>query len=125
MIQNDDIQARITITDSASVAIVISSLNALEIYLYELVKGEKALRATYKKGNTGLYKITTYDDANGIVDIIINRQMTRTLTTGKLYLETKAQFNASSDFISSLQNVGAAGVEIDLVEKTANANTLI
>jgi len=125
MIQNDDIQARVTITDNSGNPIVISSLNALEIYIYELIKGEKSLKATYKKGNAGLYKITTYDDANGVVDIIINRQMTRTLTTGKLYLETKAQFNATSDFISSLQNIGSTGVEIDLVEKTANANSLI
>lgn len=125
MIQNDDIQARVTITDSAGTPITISALNALEIYLYELVKGEKALRATYKKGNTGLYGITTVTDASGIVDIFINRQLTRTLITGKLYLETKVQLTASSSFISNLQNIGSVGQEIDTIEKTANPNTLL
>lgn len=125
MIQNDDIQARLTITDSAGVALTISALNALEVYLYELVKGLKVLKATYKKGNTGLYGITTVTDAAGIVDIFINRQLTRTLSTGKLYLETKVQLNASASFISSLQNVGSLGIEIDTVEMTANNNTLL
>lgn len=125
MIQNDDIQARITITDSAGTPLTISALNALEIYLYELVKGLKVLKATYKKGNTGLYTITTVTDASGIVDIFINRQLTRTLSTGKLYLETKVRLTASASFISSLQNIGSTGVEIDTVEMTANNNTLL
>ena len=120
MIQNDDIQVRITITDENGDPVVISSLNALEIYVYEIVKGEKVLKATFQKGNAGLYKIITYDDANGIVDIILNRQLTRNVTSDKIYLETKAQFNATSDFISSKQNIGAPGLEIDLVEKTAS-----
>lgn len=125
MIQNDDIQARLTITDSAGTPLTISALNALEVYLYELVRGEKSLKATYKKGNTGLYGITTVTDASGIVDIFINRQLTRTLSTGKLYLEVKVQLSASSSFISSLQNIGSSGVEIDVVEATANNNTLL
>lgn len=125
MIQNDDIQARITITDSAGTPLTISALNALEVYLYELVKGLKVLKATYVLGNAGLYGIETYDDANGIVDIFINRQLTRTLSTGKLYLETKVRLTASSSFISSVQNIGSTGVEIDTVEMTANNNTLL
>lgn len=125
MIQNDDIAVRVTILDENGDPVLISGLNALDIYIYDLVKSEKVLKATYRLGSTGLYKIKTITDASGIVEIIINRQMTRTFTSSKIYLETKAQFNASSDFISSLQNIGAPGVEIDTLEKTANNNTLL
>lgn len=125
MIQNDDIKVRVTVKDSAGSPLTISALNALEIYLYVLSNGLKELKATYAKGNTGLYAITTFDDANGIVDIVINRQLTRTLPDGKLFLETKVRLSAGSEFISSLQNVGSIGVEIDTVEMTANNTRLL
>lgn len=125
MIQNDDIKVELTIRDSAGTPLTISALNALEVYLYTLVKGVKELKATYRNGNTGLYGMTITDDAGGVVEIVINRQLTRGLPDGKLYLETKVQLNAGSEFISSLQNVGSAGIEIDTIEMTANKNTLL
>ena len=125
MIQNDDIKIELTIRDSAGTPLTISALNALEVYLYTLVKGVKELKATYRNGNTGLYGMEVTDDAGGVVEIVINRQLTRALPDGKLYLETKVQLNAGSEFISSLQNVGSPGIEIDTIEMTANKNTLL
>lgn len=125
MIGNDDIQVQVTIKDGVGVALTISALNAVEIYIYVMVKGVKTLKATYKKGNTGYYGIATINDADGIVEIILNRQLTRGLPDGKVYLETKVQLSASSSFISSLQNLGAPGVEIDTNQMTANNNTLL
>jgi hypothetical protein len=125
MIGNDDIQVQVTIKDQAGVPLTISALNAVEVYIYIMVKGSKTLKATYKKGNSGYYGITTVNDSGGIIEIILNRQLTRGLPEGKIYLETKVQLSASSSFISSLQNVGAPGVEIDTNEMTANNNTLL
>jgi hypothetical protein len=127
MIQNDDIKVRVTISDSAGVPLTISALNAVEIYLYTINQntGAKEIKATYRNTGTGLYEITTFDDANGIVEFVINRQLTRTLPDGKLYLETKVRLSAGSEFISSVQNIGAKGVEIDTIEMTANKNTLL
>jgi hypothetical protein len=125
MIQNNDIQLRVTIKDEDGVAFTISALNALEFYVYRLENNNKVLIATYKKSNTGVYGITTITDASGIVEIVLNREKTRTLTTGKIYLETRIQLTATSAFISSLQNLGATGIEIDTNVTSANPDSLI
>lgn len=124
MIQNNDIQVRLTIKDEDGVAFNISALNAYEVYAYYLEGNVKKLFATYKNSNTGLYDITVIDAANGIIEIILNREKTRTLTTGKIYLETRIRITASSAFISSLQNLGATGIEVDINETSANPNSL-
>lgn len=124
MNQNNDIQLRVTITDEDSTPFVISSLNALEIYLYRIDNLKKILVATYKKSDTGIYGISTINDTLGVVEIIINREKTRTLPAGKLYLETRIQLTAGSEFIDSLQNLGASGIEIDINETSANPNSL-
>lgn len=124
MVQNNDIQVRLTIKDEDGVAFNISALNAYEVYAYYLEGNVKKLFATYKNSNTGLYDITVIDAANGIIEIILNREKTRTLTTGKIYLETRIRITASSAFISSLQNLGATGIEIDINETSANPNSL-
>lgn len=124
MNQNNDIQLRVTITDEDSTPFVISSLNALEIYLYRIDNLKKILVATYKKSDTGIYGISTINDTLGVVEIIINREKTRTLPAGKLYLETRIQLTASSEFINSLQNLGTGGIEIDINETSANPNSL-
>jgi hypothetical protein len=125
MVQNNDIQLRVTIKDEDGVAFTISALNALEFYVYRLENNNKVLIATYKKSNTGVYGITTITDASGIVEIVLNREKTRTLTTGKIYLETRIQLTATSAFISSLQNLGATGIEIDTNVTSANPDSLI
>lgn len=124
MVQNNDIQVRITIKDEAGVAYNISALNACEVYAYRLSGNEKVLIATYKISNTGLYDITVIDAANGIIEIILNREKTRTIPDGKVYLETRIRITATSAFISSLQNLGATGIEIDTNATSANPNSL-
>lgn len=124
MIQNNDIQVRITLTDDIAVPFVISALNALEFYAYRMDGVKKIEIATYKKSNTGIYGITTVDDANGIVDIVLNREKTRELPTGQVYLETRIQLTATSEFISSLQNLGANGTAVDINNTSANPNSL-
>lgn len=124
MVQNNDIQVRITIKDEAGVAYNITALNACEVYAYYLDGIDKKLFATYKISNTGLYHITVIDATNGIIEIILNREKTRLLTTGKIYLETRIRITATSAFISSLQNLGTTGVEIDTNETSANPNSL-
>lgn len=124
MVQNNDIQVRLTIKDEDGVAFNISALNAYEVYAYYLEGNVKKLFATYKNSNTGLYDITVIDAANGIIEIILNREKTRTLTTGKIYLETRIRIAATSAFISSLQNLGATGIEIDTNVTSANPDSL-
>lgn len=124
MIQNNDIQVRITLTDDIAVPFVISALNALEFYAYRMDGVKKIEIATYKKSNTGIYGITTVDDANGIVDIVLNREKTRELPMGQVYLETRIQLTATSEFISSLQNLGANGTAVDINNTSANPNSL-
>lgn len=125
MLQNNDIQIRITLTDEAGTPFVISALNALELYAYRLdSKNEKIEVATYKKSNAGVYGITTINDATGIVEIVLNREKTRNLPAGIVYLEPRIQIAASSEFISSLQNLGAIGIAIDTNYTSANPNSL-
>lgn len=125
MVQNNDIQLRVTITDEDGVAFTISTLNALEFYVYSLENNTKVLIATYKKSNTGLYDVTTIDDVNGIVEIVLNREKTRTLPNAKIYLETRIQITAGATFINSLQNLGVNGTEIDTNLTSANPNSLL
>jgi hypothetical protein len=124
MVQNNDIQVRITLKDEDGVAFTISALNALEFYAYRLDNNQKVLIATYKKSNTGVYGITTITDGSGIVEIILNREKTRNLPNGIVYLETRIQLSASSEFISSLQNLGVNGTQIDTTTTSANPNSL-
>ncbi len=125
MIQNNDIQLRITLTDEDGVAFTISALNALEFYVYRLENNKKVLISTHKKSNTGIYGITTITDGSGIVEIILNREKTRQIPNQKLYLETRIQLTATSAFINSLQNLGVNGTEIDLSETSANPDSLL
>lgn len=124
MVQNNDIQLRVTITDEDGVAFTISTLNALEFYVYRLENNAKVLIATYKKSNTGIYGITTITDGSGIVEIILNREKTRSLPNQKLYLETRVRITAGSEFINSLQNLGINGTEIDTNQTSANPDSL-
>lgn len=125
MVQNNDIQLRVTIKDEDGVAFTISALNALEFYVYRLENNKKILIATYKKSNTGIYGITTITDASGIVEIVINREKTRDIPNQKLYLETRIRLTASSAFINSLQNLGVNETEIDLNKTSANPDSLL
>lgn len=125
MIQNNDIKVRLTLQDSTPTPYVISNLNDYEVYIYNKPTGEnKKLLATYRKNDTGAFAIITYDDINGKIDIVINRQLTRGIIDGKLYAEVRVQLNAGSEFISSLQNIGANGILIDTLYTSANPNSL-
>lgn len=123
MVQNNDIKVRLTLTDGTN-AYAISALNDYEVYLYNLTGKDKTLLATYKKSNTGVYGIAVYDDAAGQIDIVINREVTKNAPSGKLYAEVRIRISAGSEFISSYQNLGSTGVEIDTLLATANKNTM-
>lgn len=123
MIQNSDIKVRLTLTDGTN-PYTISALNAYEVYAYHVYNGVKTLFATYKNTNTGIYGIVVNDSANGKIDIVLNREKTRTLAEGKIYLEVRVQLSVGSEFIASKQNVGATGIEIDTNYISANPNSL-
>lgn len=124
MVQNSDIKVRLTITDGTN-PYVISALDDYEVYTYVLNGKDKTLIATYKKGNTGKYGISIYDDATGKIDIIIHRQDTKNSPSGKLYAEVRIRVTANSAYVSSVQNLGATGIEIGTIELTANKNSLL
>jgi hypothetical protein len=123
MIQNSDIKVRLTLKDGSGAAYVINSLNAYEVYVYYLDGNEKKLLNTYKNTSTGPYAITVNDSANGKIDIVLNRQMTKKAPEGKLYAEVRVRLSVGSEFISSKQNLGSF-VEIDTLSTTANPSSL-
>ena len=124
MVQNNDIKVRATLTDGTN-PYTITALSDYELYVYYYLAGIKKLVSTYKKGNTGVYGITVFDDVNGKVDFIVNRQQTRKLPDGtKLYLETRVRITGGSEFISSLQNLGANEVLITTLSSSANPDSL-
>lgn len=126
MIQSNDITLRATLTDEDGTPFVISSLNALELYVYRLENNKKILIATFKKSNTGLFGITTITDASGIVEVVIGREKTREIPANtKIYIEPRIQLTASSEYKDNLENLGAAGVEIDTNQTSANPDSLI
>lgn len=124
MVQNSDIKVRLTITDGTN-PYVISALNDYEVYTYVLNGKEKTLIATYKKSNTGKYGISVYDSITGKIDIVIHRQDTKNSPAGKLYAEVRIRLTTDSAYVSSVQNLGATGIEIGTVETTANKNSLL
>jgi hypothetical protein len=123
MIQNSDIKVRLTLNDSAGSPYVIAALNAYEVYIYRENKGEKELLKTYKNTNTGPYAITVYNSAAGKIDIVLNRELTKSAPAGKLYAEVRIRLVAGSEFISSRQNLGGYS-EIDTLTTTANSSSL-
>lgn len=124
MVQNSDIKVRLTLTDGTN-PYVISALNDYEVYTYVLNGKDKTLIATYKKSNTGKYGIDVYDPLTGKIDIIVHRQDTKNAPSGKIYAEVRIRITADSAYVSSVQNLGATGIEIGTIETTANKNTLL
>lgn len=124
MVQNNDIQFRITLTDVANDVYIIDNLANVEFYVYQLDKfNNKLLKATFKKSNTGIYTINVADSANGVVSFIINRELSRQFEVGKVYLEVRLGV-ADGGYISSRQNAGTTAIELFEVYATANPNTL-
>lgn len=125
MIQNNDITLRITVTDDGGTPFTISALNALEFYVYRNENNKKILIATFKSTNTGIYGITTITDNAGVVEIVLGREKTREIpANAKIYVETRLQLSASAEYKDSLENLGGAGVEIDLSQSSANPDSL-
>lgn len=124
MVQNNDIQLRFTLVDIANTAYIIDNLANVEIYVYQLDKfNNKLLKATFKKSNTGIYNIAVADSANGVVSFIINRELSRQFSVGKVYAEVRIGITGGS-WIASRQNTGLTGNEIFEVYSTANPNSL-
>lgn len=125
MVQNSDIKVRFTLTDGTN-AYNISALNDYEVYIYTLTAlKEKTLIATYKKSNAGKYGITVDDAPNGKIIVTVHRQDTINAAPGKLYAEIRLRLTATSEFVSSVQNVGATGIEVTTLDKTANTKNLL
>lgn len=120
IVQGNDIKIRLTLSDGI-IPYIINDLNSYAIYLYVLNGKEKTLIATYENGNVGKYGIIVYDSGTGKIDIIIHRQDTKNVE-GKLYAEVKIRVTATSDFVSSIQNLGETGIEIGDVVKSTNIN---
>lgn len=124
-IQGEDIQVRFNLTTDGTTPILPSTLNAYAINVYYLNEfGDKSLLATYKSTNTGLYDIVVFNNTLGQVDIIINRELTKTISKGKVYGEVFAQSTASSEFILSLSRSGASSIYLFDIDTSANYSAL-
>jgi hypothetical protein len=111
-IQGEDIQVRFTLTNGTA-PIAPSTLNAYSINIYYIDSfGVKTNIATYKSVNTGLYDIIVFDDTNGKVDIIINREQTKVMTSGKIYGEVFIKVTSTSEFILSKTVNGVSSIFI-------------
>lgn len=124
IVQNSDITVRLTITDGTT-AYVINDLDSYQVYLYTLNGTNKTLIATYDNTNAGKYGITVNDSTTGKIDIVIHRQDTKNAQIGKLYAEVRIRLTATSDFVSSLQNLGETGIEVGTIVKSAAPNLFI
>lgn len=123
-IQGEDIQVRLTLTDGTS-AIAPSTLDAYSVNVYYLDSfGVKQNLATYKSTNTGLYDIVVFSDALGKIDIIINRELTKTITGSKLYAEVFIKETASSEFILSKSVNGTSSIFICDFYTSANSSAI-
>lgn len=123
MVQNDDIKVRLTLTDGIN-PYTISALNALEVYVYVIDGANKKLVSTHKLNAGGLYNIAIDDDPSGKVTFVIQRQDTVEIKIGKLYAEVRLRLSASSEYISSVRNIGSTGIYITTIDQTANPNSL-
>lgn len=123
-IQGEDIQVRFTLTDGVS-AIPPSTLNAYSINVYYTDPlGVKQNISTYKSSNTGLYDIIVFNDATGKVDIIINRELTKTISKAKVYAEVYIQETASAEFILSKSVNGVGAIYLFDMETSSNSSAI-
>jgi hypothetical protein len=123
MIQGEDIQVRLTMTDGTN-PIPPSSLNAYSVVVYYKETNKKTVLATYKSTNTGLFDIVVFNDVAGKIDIFLNRNITAKFPVGRIYAEVFIQETASSEFISSLANNGVNEIFIAEVYSSANGSVL-
>ena len=123
-IQGEDIQVRFTITNGTT-AIAPSTLDSYAINVYYIDSfGNKVNLATYKSSNTGLYDIVVFSDVLGKVDIIINRELTKTITSGKLYGEVFTKATSTSEFIASKTVNGTTEIFICDFLTSSNSSAL-
>ena len=123
MIQGEDIQVRLTLTDGTN-PIVPSTLNAYSVVIYYLASGKKTVLATFLSTNTGLFDIVVFNDVQGKIDIFLNRNITAKFPLGNIYAEVFIQETASAEFISALANNGVNEILIDEVKTSANPSVL-
>lgn len=119
MIQGEDIQVRLTLTDGTN-PIPPSTLNAYSVVIYYLASAKKTPLATFLSSNVGLFDIVVFDDALGKIDIFLNRNITARFPFGNIYAEVFIQESASSEFILALANNGVNEILIDEVKTSAN-----
>ncbi|CAB4152582.1 hypothetical protein UFOVP606_17 [uncultured Caudovirales phage] len=123
MIQGEDIQIRLTITDGTT-PIQPSTLNAYSVVVYYLASGRKTVLATFLNTNVGLFDIVVYDDALGKIDIILNRNITARFPEGEIYAEVFIQETASSEFINALANSGVSQILLFSISRAANPTVI-
>ena len=124
IIQNTDLQIDFTLTDDVGTPYVIADLNAYEVYLYNIKANVKKLVYTYKNTNAGISGITVVDSPNGIIEIILNREVTNQLPDGDIYAEVKIRLTANSEYVSSFKNLGVNGIKIGTIDSSVNQKSL-
>lgn len=123
-IQGEDIQVRFTLTDGTN-PIPPSTLNAYSINVYYVdALGVKIPISTYKSTNTTLYNIVVFSDAAGQVDIIINRELTKTIGSGKVYAEVYTKATASAQYILSKSVNGTGSIYLFDMETSSNSSAV-
>lgn len=124
MIQGTDIKVRFTITDGTN-AIPPSTLDAYAINIYYFNEfGDKVNVATYKSTNTTFYDIVVYNDATGKVDIVINRELTKTIKKGIVYGEVFIKETSTSEFIAAKSVNGVSSINLFTMETSSNVEAL-
>lgn len=118
MVQNSDIQLKMTVLDSNGAAIDPAKVSDYEFYVYRMNGNEKVLLGTYKKSNTGLYGVT-YDAVGDTYTIIINRELTSIIPNGKIYIESLFQLTDAS-FIGGVRNYSSTANFVTTIETSAS-----
>lgn len=123
MVQNSDITLTLTLKTSAGVNIDPTDINDYEFFIYYLNGNDKALLATYKKSNSGLYGIT-YDAIADTYTIIINRELTAIMPSKTIYIESLVQLIDATG-IGGFKNISSTANLVTTMVSSANPKQLL
>lgn len=119
IVQGQDVKVRMTMTDGTN-PIKPSDLDAYAVSVYYLASGVKKQLAKFESTVSGAYGIDVFDDDDGKIDFIVNREITPKIPAGEVYGELWIKETATSEYILSKSKSGVSGVL--LFEMTAAAN---
>jgi hypothetical protein len=117
-VDNTDITRRIRLT-KGGVPVSINSLHEMLVYIYTMVNHRKEVYATFSKTATGEYAIAIDPDDDSYFIIVINRNRNRG-RRGQVYAEIAVQATADASYPNSLKNDAKTGIEITVLEPSAN-----